>query len=479
MNSPSVPYPRRSTANDDGTKTWNWARNSTIAPSAAVVFPTTEAELREAVVSGAGRVRLTGSRMSAGRMLELAAAGDRLVDTSGLRGLLSEDEDSATFAGGTTLQEVYGVLTSRGRMLPSSPGVIASQTLAGALATGTHGQGLRQSSIGDAVLNVRMVLADGSIVEFDRDHPSFPAVQLGLGVLGAVSAVTLRTVPSLVYTCVKDAVGADDLETKLLAWNRDHAMSKAWWFPDENLVHVWTAREADEAELREYHEGGGRLIERGKTSDAMNRTVDAALSTMRGDTRLADADSKPYRTVNRFKDFSDVTGDVYQVFCRGIATPQINVEIGVPLDRAGEVVTVLKEWHARTRPHMHYPIILRCTGPSTAWLSPSQGAETVYFGFVVYYAEDGTLSEGGMDFLRAVEEVLATQGGRPHWGKYFEEPLYDWPALYPRWADFRRVRDELDPTHRFANAFADGLLDRADGTTASTDRWTTDRGVHR
>jgi FAD/FMN-containing dehydrogenase len=344
-------------------------------------------------------------------------------------------------------------------MLPSSPGVIASQTLAGALATGTHGQGLRQASIGDAVLSLRMVLADGSVAEFDRDHPSFPAVQLGLGVLGAVSAVTLRTVPSVVYTCVKDAVSADGLETQLVAWNRDNELSKAWWFPDENLVHVWTAQEANAEELREYRDGGNRLIERAQTSDAMNSTVDQALANMRGDTRITDENGKPYRTVNRFKDFSDVTGDVYQVFCRGIATPQINVEIGVPLDRAGEVVAVLKEWHARTRPHMHYPIILRCTGPSAAWLSPSQGQETVYFGFVVYYAEDGSLSEGGMDFLRAVEEVLATQGGRPHWGKYFEKPLYDWPALYPQWEDFRRVRDDLDPQHRFANAFIDDLFD--------------------
>jgi FAD/FMN-containing dehydrogenase len=459
MSTPVAPYPRRSTSADDGGEVWNWARNSAIAPSAAVVRPTTEDELRETIASSAGRIRLTGSRMSAGRMLEIAAAGDQLVDTTGLRGLLTTSEDSATFAGGTPLQEVYDVLTPMGRMLPSSPGVIASQTLAGALATGTHGQGLGQSSIADAVLSARLVLADGSVTDVDRDHPSFPAVQLSLGVLGAVSAVTLRTVPSLVYTCTKDAVSARDLETQLPAWNRDHALSKAWWFPDEDLVHVWTAREASEEERRTYEQGGRRLVEHGSTSEAMNRTVDAALESMRGDTRLADTDSKPYRTVKRFKDFSDVTGDVYQVFCRGIATPQINVEIGVPLDRAGEVVSVLKDWHARTRPHMHYPIILRCTGPSTAWLSPSQGRETVYFGFVVYYAEDGTLSEGGMDFLRAVEEVLAAQGGRPHWGKYFEAPLYDWRALYPRWQDFRRVRDELDPTHRFANAFVDHLLD--------------------
>lgn len=459
MTIPVAPYPPRSTSDENGPDVWNWARNSTIAPASSVLRPTTETQLREAVSSSPGRLRLSGARMSAGRMLELSSAGDRLVDTTGLRGLLGTTGDSATFAGGTLLQDVYDVLTSMGRMLPSSPGVIASQTLAGALATGTHGQGLRQSSLGDAALNVRMVLADGSVVDVDRHHPWFPAVQLGLGVLGAVSAVTLRTVPSRVYTCVKDAVSARDLETALPAWNRDNELSKAWWFPDEDLVHVWSAREAGEPDRLAWERGGGRLLEHGTASDAMNRTVDTALAHMRGDTRLADGDSKPYRTVKRFRDFTDVTGDVYQVFCRGIATPQINVEIGVPLERAGEVVAALKEWHARTRPHMHYPVILRCTGPSTAWLSPSQGQETVYFGLVVYYAEDGTLSGSGMDFLRAAEEVLAAHGGRPHWGKYFEAPLYDWRALYPRWDDFRRVRDELDPGHRFANAFTDHLFD--------------------
>ncbi|HEX8498445.1 MAG TPA: D-arabinono-1,4-lactone oxidase [Actinomycetales bacterium] len=446
-------HPRRSDELDDGTDLWNWAGNATLARSGAVTAPRTEHELRQAVTSSRRRVRLVGSRMSSGRMLELAADGDRLIDTSRLRGVIGSDGGSATFAGGTTLQEVYDVLAAMGRMLPSSPGVIASQTLAGALATGTHGQGLRQGSIGDAALAIRMVLADGSVTEFDRDHPAFPAVQLGLGVLGAVSAVRLRTVPSVVYSCHKEAVSADDLGTRLTAWNRDSPLSKAWWFPDENLVHVWTAQEAGPDEARAYREGGRRLVEQPETDDAMNRTIDRTLGLMRGDTGIADSDGKPYRTVNRFKDFSDVTGDVYQVFCRGIATPQINVEIAVPLSRVDDVVSVLKAWHARTNPHMHYPVILRCTGSSTAWLSPAHGQETCYFGFVVYYAEDGSLSPDGMEFLRAVEQVLASEGGRPHWGKYFDEPLYDWNALYPGWEQFRRVREELDPQHRFANAF--------------------------
>ena len=36
-------------------------------------------------------------------------------------------------------------------MLDACPGVISIQTIAGAISTGTHGQGIHQSTIGDAV----------------------------------------------------------------------------------------------------------------------------------------------------------------------------------------------------------------------------------------------------------------------------------------------------------------------------------------
>lgn len=458
---PRTGYPaRRPEAGRDGPELLNWAQNSVLGRADAVSAPRTEAELQALVAASTGRIRMIGSRMSAGRMLELAAAGDTLLDLGHLTGLLGTDDDTATFAGATPLHEVYAVLTAAGRMPACAPGVIAAQTLAGALATGTHGQGLQQSTIADAAVGIRMVLADGTAVEFDRDHPWFPAVQLGLGVLGVVTAVTLRTEPSLVYTCSKSAVSAGTLADDLERWNTGHLMTKAWWFPDEDQVHLWTAREATAEEVSAWRENDRELVVRAETSDAMNATVDQTLATMRSDTGIVDEDGKPFRTVTRFKDFSDVTGDVYQVFCRGIATPQINVEIAVPLARAGEVVEAVRAWHAATAPRMHYPVILRCTGPSQAWLSPSSQQDTCFFGFVVYYAEDGTLSEEGVSFLQAVEAVLAAEGGRPHWGKYFDEALYDWPALYPQWEAFGRVRDALDPRHAFDNAFTAALLDR-------------------
>lgn len=108
---------------------------------------------------------------------------------------------------------------------------------------------------------------------------------------------------------------------------------------------------------------------------------------------------------------------------------------------------------------MHYPIILRCTGPSSAWLSPAWQQPTCFFGFVVYYADNGTLSNDGIAFLQEVEKRLAAQGGRPHWGKYYHPALYRWRELYSRWDDFRQVRAALDPTGAFSNAFTDRLLE--------------------
>ena len=436
----------------------NWARNATLGTAGSVVAPVDEADLQAVLSATSCTVRMIGSRMSPGRMIDLFDGDGTLLDLGSLSGLLSITDDTATFAGATPLEDVYAALSARGQMLPSSPGVIASQTLAGALSTGTHGQGLQQSTIADSVLVIRLVLADGSVQEFDRDHPWFGAVQLGLGLLGVITAVTLRTVPSPVYTCRKTAVSAETLEDDLQTWNLDNDLVKAWWFPQEGQVQVWAAREASMEELGRYRDGGSRLLEHEGVSGAMNETIDQTLRHLRDDTKTVVGDDKPSRTVTRFRNFTDVTGDIYQVFCRGIATPQINVEIGVPLDLAGGVIKKIKDWHAETQPRMHYPVILRSTGPSNAWLSPSNGQDTCYFGFVVYYADDGSLSEEGQSFLRAVEQVLAAEQGRPHWGKYFDEDLYDWPALYPRWNDFRDVREALDPHHRFANGFTTALF---------------------
>jgi FAD/FMN-containing dehydrogenase len=460
VNRDSLLYPLRNPKNTEhDSALWNWAQNTVVGQRKQVHQPQNEAELQQLLKTSKGKVRVIGSRLSPGRML-CVNSDDLLLDLSAMQGVLGEDDNSITFAAGTLLQQVFDALTARNRMLACSPGVISVQTLAGAIATGTHGQGLDQSSLADEVISLRMVMADGSVREFQRGDGDFPAAQTSLGSLGIVTAVTMRTEPFRLFTCHKFAESADTLEQDLPRWNQQSELSKAWWFVDDNLMHVWNANAASEAEVQAWHANGGRVIEHGDDTDSsLNDTIDQTLAQMHRDTQIEGKGGKQFRTVTRFRDFTDLSGDIYQLFCRGIAVPQINVEIGVPLEKTPLIISKIKAWYAENHPHMHYPIILRCTGASEAWLSPAYQHPTCFFGFVVYYADDGSLSQDGLHFLTEVEKLLAAEGGRPHWGKYYDPQRYSWRDIYPQWDAFREVREQLDPHHRFSNDYVTALFD--------------------
>ncbi|QCP60102.1 MULTISPECIES: D-arabinono-1,4-lactone oxidase [unclassified Pantoea] len=460
MNKDPHLYPLRHTQNTDrDSALWNWAQNTVVGQRSQLQQPQTEAELQQLLRTASGKVRVLGNRLSPGRMLGVDEQ-DLLLDLSAFNGVIAHDEESVTFAAGTPLEQVYSTLTEMDRMLASSPGVIAVQTLAGAMATGTHGQGLAQSSIADEALRIRMVLADGSVREFVRGEPDFAAAQVSLGSLGIVTAVTLRTRPFRLFTCHKFAVSADTLENDLIEWNQQYEMSKAWWFVDDNLMHVWNAHEASAEDSQAWHANQREVIEHGDDTDSsLNDTIDQTLAQMHRDTQIHGKGGKQFRTVTRFRDFTDISGDIYQLFCRGIAVPQINVEIGVPLEKTPQIISKIKAWYAENHPHMHYPIILRCTGASEGWLSPAYQHATCFFGFVVYYADDGSLSQDGLHFLTEVEKLLAAEGGRPHWGKYYDPQRYQWRDIYPQWDAFRAVRDQLDPQRRFSNDYVTALFD--------------------
>ena len=416
-------------------------------------FVRDESELQTIVRSTPGSVRALGSRLSQPPLLMPRRENDKLLDLGQMRGVLGVEQSNVTFAAGTTLEEVHRTLTSMHRMLPCSPGVISCQTLAGALSTGTHGQGLGQSSFADTATHFRIVLADGSIRVVDEQDPWFGAAQLALGSLGIVSAVTVKTQPVSVFTCVKCTVADEALETKLVSWAEQELYCKAWWFPEDGLVHRWVGREANPDEEIQYEAAGRELVSLTSSDGSLNEAVDRALHKLRHDTKDNKDTGDQFRTLTRFRNVSDVTGDLFQIFCNGVAAPQINLEIAVPLKLAGTVIRQLRRWYHETQPRLHYPIILRCTGPSTAWLSPAHDQPVCYFGFVVYYAHDGSISADGLSFLVSVERLLCEVGGRPHWAKHFQPNLYNWRRLYPRWDEFLAIRLDADPGAKFSNRF--------------------------
>lgn len=445
---------------------FNWSRTNPLGALDQVWRPTTRDELQQLLREYPERkLRLIGSGLSFEPIHSVYAEGSQalLVDLHHLRGQLDKTADTVTYLAGTPLDTVYADLIAMDRMLPASPGVIGIQTLGGALSTGTHGQGLHQSALCDAVAALTVMLASGDIIRVDRTDPRFGAFVMGMGMLGILLDVTLNTVPNRIMRCTKFTTDYPFLLEHNERLNREHAFVKSWWFAWTGESHIWLVDPASDDEVARYRAGGSEpLVLEGDMDErmnlALNATIDATLQKMARDTKDEARAGEHFETVRRFKDASDLVGNVYQILCKGIPAPQINCEVGVPLERMGEALAILQAWQEANPGVLHYPFILRCTGPSVAWLSAAHDKSVCWIGFLVYLAVDGTFVGGSMEQMRELQQLLVPLGGIPHFGKHLAMDLYDFPALLPRWHDFLALKRELDPHGRFENRWLGDLF---------------------
>ncbi|MDX7843498.1 D-arabinono-1,4-lactone oxidase [Aeromonas caviae] len=445
---------------------FNWSRTNPLGAVDQVWRPTTRDELQQLLREYPERkLRLIGSGLSFEPIHSVYAEGSQalLVDLHHLRGQLDKTADTVTYLAGTPLDTVYADLIAMDRMLPASPGVIGIQTLGGALSTGTHGQGLHQSALCDAVAALTVMLASGDIICVDRTDPRFGAFVMGMGMLGILLDVTLNTVPNRIMRCTKFTTDYPFLLEHNERLNREHAFVKSWWFAWTGESHIWLVDPASDDEVARYRAGGSEpLVLEGDMDErmnlALNATIDATLQKMARDTKDEARAGEHFETVRRFKDASDLVGNVYQILCKGIPAPQINCEVAVPLERMGEALAILQAWQEANPGVLHYPFILRCTGPSVAWLSAAHDKSVCWIGFLVYLAADGTFVGGSMEQMRELQQLLVPLGGIPHFGKHLAMDLYDFPALLPRWHDFLALKRELDPHGRFENRWLGDLF---------------------
>src|SRR6201999_1573576 len=168
---------------------------------ARVAAPRSREELAEAVgaATAAGeKISVTGSGHS---FTEAAMTDQTMLRLDALRGVLDADRESGLVrvGAGTVLADLNEELAALGLALENL-GDIDAQTVAGAISTGTHGTGAGFGNISRRVEGVELVLGDGSIRELTAagEPELLRAARIGVGALGAISAVTLRCFPAFI-----------------------------------------------------------------------------------------------------------------------------------------------------------------------------------------------------------------------------------------------------------------------------------------
>ncbi|MFZ1754174.1 MAG: FAD-binding protein [Caldilineaceae bacterium] len=398
--------------------------------------PESVEQLQEIVARGR-RVKVFGSRHSFNAITDSAHEHISL-DRMPSHLAIDPAQGTVTVSGGITYGDLCAQLHRAGRAIHN----IASLphiTVAGAIATATHGSGDSNGNLATAVTALELVKADGEIVRLSRqtDGETFLGAVVGLGALGIVTQITLQTEPAfemqqMVYENMPRAQ-ADAHFDDIFASAYSVSFFIDW--QQERVNQVWLKhrlpRETGQIPPSTFH--GATLATRHlHPVTAMDPAPCTAQMGIPGPWH----ERLPHFVVNSVPASGNELQTEYFVARRDAVA-------------AMAAITTLRR---EIEPLLHISEV-RSVAADDLWLSTAYGRETVALHFS--WKKDWA---GLQRLLPVLEERLAPFAPRAHWGKLSTLSPAAIRAGYPRLADFQALCRVYDPQGKFRNAFLDEVL---------------------
>ena len=406
----------------------NWSGSVSARPT-HVHYPETESELRDIVENADGTLRVAGAGHS---FPPVAKSNETFVSLERYTGLVDADPEArqVTVRAGTPLWQLTDALADHGLMLENM-GDIDAQSIAGALSTGTHGTGTEFGVMATQAAGLRLITADGEVLDLDPEDDRFAHAQVSLGSLGVLSTVTLDVVDDYRLRERKRPVDIDEVLANLEEY-REYRNFEFWWFPHTDTALVKTLEETDESgepgRLDAIEERIENLAWEG--INRIGRRLPRAAPALNRITAGTFSDSE---RVGPAKDIYPTTRDV-----------RFNeTEYGVPREDATDVIRELRE--VVESHDALFPVEFRDVAGDSIPLSPANGRDSTFIAVHTYHRRPYE------SLVADAEAVFDRFEGRPHWGKHHTKAAADLEALYPEWESFREVRAELDPDGLFLN----------------------------
>jgi FAD-linked oxidoreductase len=439
-------------AESSGSRWRNWARNFSCRPE-SLHRPGSLAEIVNIVnaARAAGRtLRPVGSGYSYTRLVQTDAVmvsleryrGIEELDLGGARGRTG----TVRVRAGTQLRDLMRALAAQGLALEIL-GDIDRQTVAGAVATGTHGTGVSLGNLSTLLEELTLVTAQGEVRTFRRGDEAFPAAQVSLGALGVVASAVLRVVPLYRLEIERRCDTLDAVLARLEDDAQSNRNYEFFWFPCSQVVYTKRMNVASESIRRVPTPSRWRRFVGDVVLEnlALWVTCRVNLCWPRLRARLVDLTR---RCVPR--------GTVVLPAHEAYATPRLvkhqELEYALPRARACAVLRELAVAFERHGVRTLFPVEVRFTRADDALLSPSAGRD------VVYIAVHTHLDEDYREYFDLCEEIFLAHDGRPHWGKLHGLDAGRLATMYPGWDEFERVRRSLDPAGMFLNRYLRRVL---------------------
>ncbi|WP_312855223.1 D-arabinono-1,4-lactone oxidase [Agromyces agglutinans] len=434
----------------------NWAGNLAYRAS-RIVHPSSHDELLEAL-AGDGPVRVLGTRHAFNDLADTTGtliATDRMPRTVEVVRSGAELAAAVRVAGGIR----YGDLAPRlheGGLALANLASLPHISVAGAIATGTHGSGDAIGSLASAVRALTIVTVSGEPVTLRRGDPDFAGAVVHLGALGVVTAVELDVEPT--YDVAQhvfespswDAILADldavtGLGTSVSVFTR--------WVDADRADQLWIKQRMPPAavEADDVAVGDAAVGDAAAGDDASRRRAEV-VARLGG--RAATEARHPIigLTADACTPQLGEPGPWFERLphFRLEFTPSAGAELQseylVPRADAVAAVEAIRSLAGRIAPLLQVCEV-RTVRADDLWLSPASERDVVGIHFT------WRLDEPGVTALLPVIEAALPATARPHWGKLFALPAEELRARYPRFDDFAALRARLDPDGRLRNDY--------------------------
>jgi FAD-linked oxidoreductase len=386
-------------------------------------------------VAGAGH-SFSAAALTDGVMLDLGLL-DRVLEVDRAGGLVKVEA-------GITLHELNRRLDQLGLALENL-GDIDRQTIAGSISTGTHGTGARFRNLSSQVEAIEIVAADGTLHAIDGgDADLLRAARVGLGALGAIYSVTLRTVTNFRVdrTDRPRPLGEVLGDLDRIVADLDHFEFYVFPHTETALCRESTRTQAPAQPPSPTSVYAQEVMVENWVAAAFVQIARRVPSATPALSRLAAAGTGKGRKLDAS----------FRVYASERHVRFTEMEYAIPREHAREAVERVLSVAARPELAVCFPIEVRFVAGDDAMLSPAHGRDSAYI--AVHHDHRGDWQP----YFDAIAAVMADYGGRPHWGKRHSLSAIALADLYPRFEEFKAIRAELDPGGSFANPYLEQVL---------------------
>jgi FAD-linked oxidoreductase len=412
----------------------NWS--GSVTATAQIVRPQSEDELA-ALVRGAHKLRVTGAGHS---FMPLCESGELIVSLDDMAGELqvAADRQTARIPAGWSIRRLTAALWEEGLAL-ANQGDVNPQSLAGAMATGTHGTGVELGSLATFARGFRLISADGAAHWCDATtNPDlYEAQRLSLGLFGVATEIEVAVVPAFHLSERIEKRRWAEIRESYDDLAQQHRHVEFWFFPHSDDVILKTLDPCDPCEPPPT------------TTDMEEASFRRILNIA---ARLPFLTPSLQRLMMKSGISGRRRGPAHLVFPsdRTIRFEEMEYEMprAAGLDTLFEVVG----WIRRKRLPVTFPFEFRTVAADDIWMSPMNAGPVAAISMHQY------AKMPWRNLFAEAETIFRGHGGRPHWAKRHTLTRADVAALYPMAGRYAAVRRAADPGGKFLNPHLESLF---------------------